>query len=127
MRYPSVPAAFWSGLSECLDDKHVRISYLVIRGGALNALWSGAILAICELGEERGEVEEKADTLIGEICEYDGRRTRLEGIVVGYRDVDLHTMSGFLLGGGTDGTHIDRKFCEKEYEVSMVSVMEKYG
>lgn len=47
--------------------------------------------------------------------------------MVGYRDVDLHKMSVLLLGGGMDGTHIDRKFCEEEYEVSVVSSMKKYG
>jgi hypothetical protein len=53
--------------------------------------------------EERSKVEEKADTLIGEICENDWWGTRLESIVVGYRDVDLHTMSVLLLVAGTDG------------------------
>lgn len=47
--------------------------------------------------------------------------------MVGYRDVDLHTMSVWSLGGGMQGTHIDRKFCEEEHEVSVVSLMKKYG
>lgn len=32
-----------------------------------------------------------------------------------------------VAGGGMHRTHIDRKFCEEEYEVSVVSSMEKYG
>lgn len=105
----------------------MRTQYLVVCGGALDTLWSCAIFAISELGEERGKIEEEADTLIGEICEYYGWGTRQKGIVVGYRDVDLDKMSVLLLGGGMHGTHIDRKFCEEEYEVSVVSSMKKYG
>jgi hypothetical protein len=103
------------------------MQYLVVRGGALDTLWSWAIFAICELREERGKVEEEGDTLIGEICEYDGWGTRLKSIVVGYRNIDLHRMSVWPLGGGMHGTHIDRKFCEEEYEVSVVPSMKKYG
>jgi len=47
--------------------------------------------------------------------------------VVRYRHVDLHGMSVLSLGGGMQGTYVDRKFCEEEYEVSMVSSMEKHG
>lgn len=36
-------------------------------------------------------------------------------------------MSVLLLGGGMLDTHIDGKFCEEEYEVSVVSLIGKYG
>jgi len=36
-------------------------------------------------------------------------------------------MSVLSLGGGMFDTYIDGKFCEEEYEVSVVSLMEKYG